>query len=112
LDKLEFRACLQSLGLSYTDEAFNKLFSELAQGGDKIAFDAFVDFMMKLLEDSDDANQIKQSFKILANDKPWIAPSDMRVPPLVDDDINYLTQRMPGKQDSFDYNTYTDSCFA
>jgi len=112
LDKMEFRACLQSLGQSYTDEAFNKLFAELAHGGDKILFEDFVKYMIKLLEDSDDATQIKASFKILANDKPTISSGDMRVPPLADDDISYLANRMPGQTDSYDYSKHTDNCFA
>jgi len=112
LDKLEFRACLQSLGLTYTDEAFNALWQQLAKGGDKIDFDTFVEYMIKLLQDTDDANQIKESFKILANDRPNISGSDFHCPPLVQDDISYLTSRMPGKTDTYDYNTYTDNCFA
>jgi len=112
LDKMEFRACLQSLGQSYTDEAFNRLFAELAHGGDKILFEDFVKYMIKLLEDSDDAPQIKASFKILANEKPTISSGDMRIPPLVDEDISYLSNRMPGQPDSYDYVKHTDNCFA
>jgi len=112
LDKLEFRACLQSLGQAYTDEAFNKLFAELAHGGDKILFEDFVNYMIKLLEDTDDATQIKASFKILANDKPSISSGDMRIPPLTDSEIGYLSTRMPGQTDSYDYSKHTDNCFA
>jgi len=112
LDKLEFKAALQVLGLTYSEEEFNRLWNELTNGKDRIDMDTFIKWMIKLLEDTDDANQIKQSFKILANDKASVMPSDLKVSPLNGDDINYLTGRMPGSNDNYDYNTYTDSCFA
>lgn len=112
LDKLEFRACLQSLGLTYSDEEFNKLFAQLANGGEKIDLETFTQWMINLLQDTDDAAQIKSSFKVLANDKNTIAKGDLRVPPLNNDDIEYLASRMPGSESSFDYNTYTDDAFA
>jgi len=111
LDKLEFRACLQTLGQAYSDEAFNKLFSELAKGSEKIDLDTFVKYMISLLEDTDDAAQIKQSFKILANDRPLITSSDLRVPPLQNAEIEYLTTRMKGADQSYNYNAYTDNVF-
>jgi len=112
LDKLEFRACLQTLGQAYTDDAFNKLFSELAHGGDRIDIDTFVKYMVSLLEDTDNAEQIKQSFKILANDKPFIGTSDLRVPPIQEENVSFLTGRMKGGEGSYNYTGYTDEVFA
>jgi len=112
LDKLEFRACLQTLGQAYNDDAFNKLFSELAHGGDRIDIDTFVKYMISLLEDTDNAEQIKQSFKILANDRPTIGSSDLRVPPIQEENVTYLISRMKGGEGSFNYNGYTDEVFA
>jgi len=112
LDRLEFKACLQTLGQTYTDDAFNELFVRLARGGDRIQMDAFVEYMISLYEDTDDAPQIKQSFKVLANDKHVIATMDLRVPPLVDNEIVYLTTRMNGDEHAYNYDAYTDSVFA
>jgi len=112
LDRLEFKACLQTLGQTYTDEAFNELFLRLAKGGEKIQLDAFIEYMISLFEDTDDAIQIKQSFKILANDRLEIATMDLRVPPLVETEITFLTTRMNGTESAYDYNAYTDSVFA
>jgi len=112
LDKLEFRACLKTLGQDLNDDAFNKLFSQLAGSGDKINFDTFVKYMISLLEDTDDSVQIKQSFKILSNDSPTILAYDLRVPPMQEENVKYLTSHMKSKNDSYDYNGYTDDCFA
>jgi len=111
LDKLEFKAVLQTLGQTYNDEAFNNLFLKLANGGERINMDAFVQYMISLFEDTDDAVQIKASFKVLANDKSDVSRHDLRVPPLADNEINYLASRMKGGDDAFDYNGYTDSIF-
>jgi len=111
LDKLEFKAALQVLGFNYSEEEFNKLWNELTQGKEKIDLETFIKWMTKMLEDTEDANQIKSSFKILANDKSSIAANDLKVSPLNSDDINFLTGRMPGATDTYDYSTYTDNCF-
>jgi Ca2+-binding EF-hand superfamily protein len=68
LDKLEFKACLQSLGQNLTDAEFNKLFEQLAGADGKVSFDEFVKYMISVTQDTDTADQIKQSFKQLAND--------------------------------------------
>eukprot|EP01114_Cavostelium_apophysatum_P014749 TRINITY_DN38_c0_g3_i1.p2 TRINITY_DN38_c0_g3~~TRINITY_DN38_c0_g3_i1.p2 ORF type:complete len:624 (-),score=257.07 TRINITY_DN38_c0_g3_i1:2085-3956(-) len=112
LDKLEFKACLQTLGYTMSEEELNQLFAKLANGGDKVEMEAFVKYMVSLLEDTDDAYQIKQSFKILANDKSSIATGDLYVPPLQDVEVKYLTSRMEGSPSDYNYNGYTDSVFA
>jgi len=112
LDKLEFRSCLQTLGQTYPDDAFNNVYGQAANGGEKVPFDSFVDYMGKLMEDTDDAAQIKQSFKILSNEQPLIKKSDLYVSPLEESDVNFLTTRMPGETDQFDFATYTDDKFA
>lgn len=112
LDKLEFRACLKTLGQDYNDDAFNKLFNELSAGNEKIDQDTFVKYMISLLEDTDSAHQIKQSFKILSNDRDKISTHELRIPPLTDNNVQFLTTHMKGSNDSYDYNGYTDDVFA
>jgi len=113
LDKLEFKACLATLGQSFNDEnAFNNLFRKLAGNKDKIDMDTFVKYMISLMEDTDDAIQIKQSFKILANDRSTIGSNDLNYPPLESELINYLTDRMKGSDPDYNYSHYTDDVFA
>jgi len=112
LDKLEFRSCLQTLGQTYPDDAFNHLYGTVAGGGDKIGFDHFLAHMASVMEDTDDAAQIKQSFRILSNEQPLIRKSDLFVTPMEETDVNFLAERMPGEADQFDFATYTDDKFA
>jgi len=112
LDKLEFRSCLQTLGQTYPDDHFNTVYGQVTNGGEKVGFDSFVDYMAKLMEDTDDAAQIKQSFKVLSNEQPLIRKGDLYVTPLEESDVAFLTGRMPGESDQFDFATYTDDKFA
>jgi Ca2+-binding EF-hand superfamily protein len=112
LDKLELRSCLQTLGQVYPDDQFDQVYSNVAAGSERVTFDNFVDYMIKLMEDTDDANQIKASFRILSNEQPVIQTGDLYVSPLEDSDVKYLTTRMPGDGSAFDFASYTDNCYA
>jgi actinin alpha len=58
-----------------------------------VAFDAFLDFMTRESTDSDTAEQIIDSFRVLAGDKPFILPDELRreLPP---DQAEYCIRRM------------------
>jgi len=111
LDRLEFRSCLQTLGQTYPDDAFNTVYTNVSKGTEKIDFDKFVDYMAKLMEDTDDAAQIKASFRILSNEQPLIKKDDLRVSPLENTDVEFLATRMPGEGGQFDFATFTDDKF-
>ncbi|GLH16161.1 Alpha-actinin, sarcomeric [Gryllus bimaculatus] len=59
-----------------------------------VHFDAFLDFMTRESTDTDTAEQVIDSFRILAGDKPYILPDELRreLPP---DQAEYCIQRMP-----------------
>jgi len=113
LDKLEFKAALSALSIPFkTDEQFLKVFNQVSQGNDKISKDQFVNYLCELSEDKDSPEQIKQSFNILADASENISQVQLRVPPLKDNEINYLSQKMPPvRENVFDYQTYTDQAF-
>jgi len=58
-----------------------------------VAFDTFLDFMTRESTDTDTAEQIIDSFRILASDKPFITADDLRreLPP---DQAEYCILRM------------------
>lgn len=113
LDKLEFKAALSALSIPFkTDDQFLKVFHQVSQGNDKISKEQFVNYLCELSEDKDTPDQIKQSFNILADASDNIAQVQLRVPPLQENEINYLSQRMPSvRENVFDYQTYTDQVF-
>jgi len=58
-----------------------------------VAFDAFLDFMTRESTDTDTAEQIVDSFRVLAGDKQFITQEELRreLPP---DQAEYCIQRM------------------
>ncbi|KAH7973053.1 hypothetical protein HPB52_020839 [Rhipicephalus sanguineus] len=78
-----------------------------------VHFDAFLDFMTRESTDRDTAEQIIDSFRILAGDKPYITAEELRreLPP---DQAEYCIRRMaaykghgsvPGALDYMSFST-------
>jgi actinin alpha len=99
LEPKEFKACLVSLGYNIREDRqgeadFQRIMSIVDPNGSSfITFDAFLDFMTRETADTDTAEQVMQSFRILAGDKPYITADILRreLPP---DQSEYCIQRM------------------
>lgn len=118
LEPREFKACLMSLGFNIREDkqgeaAFQRILSTVDPNRagyvstnfqfkkakmyifilSKITFDAFLDFMTRETADTDTADQVMQSFKVLAGDLSYITPDVLRreLPP---DQAEYCLQRM------------------
>lgn len=78
LEYLEFRSCLVSLGFDVgehdgdpkRDAEFQRILmiTDPSRTG-RITFQAFLDFMSRDLVDTDTAEQVMESFRVLAGDK-------------------------------------------
>ncbi|PSN56263.1 Alpha-actinin, partial [Blattella germanica] len=96
----EFKSCLVSLGYSIGkdrqgDIDFQRILAVVdPNSSGYVHFDAFLDFMTRETTDTDTAEQVIDSFRILAGDKPYILPDELRreLPP---DQAEYCIQRMP-----------------
>ncbi|XP_044743685.1 alpha-actinin, sarcomeric isoform X2 [Chrysoperla carnea] len=96
----EFKSCLVSLGYSIGkdrqgDIDFQRILAVVdPNNSGYVHFDAFLDFMTRESTDTDTAEQVIDSFRILAADKPYILPDELRreLPP---DQAEYCIQRMP-----------------
>ncbi|XP_039294281.1 alpha-actinin, sarcomeric isoform X1 [Nilaparvata lugens] len=96
----EFKSCLVSLGYSIGKDRQGEIdFQRILAVVDPnntgfVHFDAFLDFMTRESTDTDTAEQVIDSFRILAADKPYILPDELRreLPP---DQAEYCIQRMP-----------------
>lgn len=115
----EFKSCLVSIGYSIGKDRQGELdFQRILAVVDPnntgyVQFDAFLDFMTRENTDTDTAEQVIDSFRILASDKvrieefwmsfminkliffqPYIIPDELRreLPP---DQAEYCIQRMP-----------------
>ncbi|XP_066281758.1 alpha-actinin-like isoform X3 [Branchiostoma lanceolatum] len=99
LEPESFRQCLLSMGYHFNpgregDAEFAHILGVVdPNGSGYVTFQAFLDFMTRETTDSDTAEQVMQSFKILAGDKPYITQEELRreLPP---DQAEYCIARM------------------
>jgi len=99
LEPKEFRSCLISLGYNIRDDKqgdadFQRIMSMVDPNNTGIVtFDSFMDFMTRDASDQDTADQIIQSFRVLANNKSYITADTLRreLPP---DQAQYCISRM------------------
>ncbi|XP_035987441.1 alpha-actinin-4 isoform X4 [Fundulus heteroclitus] len=115
----EFKACLISLGYDVEndkqgDGEFNRIMGIVDPNNTgTVTFQAFIDFMSTETTDTDTADQVIASFKILAGDKNFITADELRreLPP---DQAEYCIARMapyagpdaiPGALDYMSFST-------
>ncbi|XP_062383089.1 alpha-actinin-2-like [Sardina pilchardus] len=91
----DFRACLISMGYDLGEAEFARIMSLVDPNGKGlVTFQSFVDFMTRETSETDTAEQVMASFKILAGDKPYILLEELRreLPP---EQAEYCIMRMP-----------------
>ncbi|XP_032446842.1 alpha-actinin-4 isoform X3 [Xiphophorus hellerii] len=110
----DFRALLISTGNSLGDGEFNRIMGIVDPNSTGVVtFQAFIDFMSRETTDTDTADQVIASFKILAGDKNFITADELRreLPP---DQAEYCIARMapyagpdgvPGALDYMSFST-------
>ncbi|XP_015417816.1 PREDICTED: alpha-actinin-2 [Myotis davidii] len=90
-----FRACLISMGYDLGEAEFARIMTLVDPNGQgTVTFQSFIDFMTRETADTDTAEQVIASFRILASDKPYILAEELRreLPP---DQAQYCLGRMP-----------------
>uniref|UniRef100_UPI003AAC2983 alpha-actinin-4 isoform X9 n=1 Tax=Centroberyx gerrardi TaxID=166262 RepID=UPI003AAC2983 len=110
----DFRALLISTGNSLGDAEFARIMGIVdPNNSGAVTFQAFIDFMSRETTDTDTADQVIASFKILAGDKNFITAEELRreLPP---DQAEYCIARMapyagpdaaPGALDYMSFST-------
>lgn len=113
LERLELDACLKSLGEDLNEHQLNAVIAEYGTDG-TILFDQFVQYMIKTRKGSDTPDNIKASFRIMAEDKDFITEGQIRsvMPPARAEYLIANMPRYPGIEGAFDYNKFTDSLYA
>jgi len=116
----EFRSCLVSLGYSIRndrqgDSDFRRIMNLVDPNGTKyVTFDSFLDFMTRESTDRDTAEQILDSFRILASDRPFITTEELRQE-LPAEQAEYCIARMKpfasGIDGALDYHTFAISLY-
>ncbi|CAD6439722.1 0f5041c8-97a6-409e-a18e-b47e2f50ff63 [Sclerotinia trifoliorum] len=95
LQELEFSAALASLGLVFSEEEMHDYFLDTSNGKDYVTFEEFIRFMVDVTEDQNTAEQVFQSFRDVADGKPYVTEMDLRHSLVPDEVIEKLTQFIP-----------------
>uniref|UniRef100_A0A672QJM1 Alpha-actinin-2-like n=1 Tax=Sinocyclocheilus grahami TaxID=75366 RepID=A0A672QJM1_SINGR len=95
MDSDDFRACLISMGYDLGEVEFARIMMLVDPNtSGVVSFQSFIDFMTRETADTDTAEQVIASFRILAADKPYILADELRreLPP---DQAKHCISRMP-----------------
>lgn len=95
LHELEFSAALASLGLVFSEDEMHDYFLETSSGRDYVTFEQFIRFMVDVTEDQNTAEQVFQSFREVADGKPYVTEMDLRHSLVPDEVIDQLIDIMP-----------------
>ncbi|KAF2446404.1 alpha-actin-like proteinin [Karstenula rhodostoma CBS 690.94] len=95
LQELEFSAALASLGLVYDEDEMHQKFRDTSGGREYVTFEQFIRFMVDETEDQNTAEQVFESFKEVADGKPYVTELDLRHSLVPDEIIDDLIASMP-----------------
>uniref|UniRef100_A0A1I8EEK1 Alpha-actinin n=1 Tax=Wuchereria bancrofti TaxID=6293 RepID=A0A1I8EEK1_WUCBA len=122
LDPEQLKSCLISIGYNIRpgkegDQDMSRILSVLDPNRmGRVPFNAFLDFMTREMGDADTAEQMIESFKILAGGKPYITAEEIRRE-LHADQAEYCIQRMQqfqasnGPPGSYNYVSFSRSLY-
>lgn len=95
LSELEFSAALASLGLVFSEDEMHDYFLDTSRGHDRVSFEQFIRFMVDVTEDQNTAEQVFQSFREVADGKPYVTEMDLRHSLVPDEVIEKLIEIIP-----------------
>ncbi|ROL46360.1 Alpha-actinin-3, partial [Anabarilius grahami] len=117
MDPDDFRACLISMGYDLGEVEFARIMTLVDPNNTGVVtFQAFIDFMTRETAETDTAEQVMASFKILASDKPYITVEELRreLPP---EQAEYCISRMTkyigpeGAPGALDYISFSSALY-
>merc|ERR1712048_22157 len=117
LEPDDFAAVLISMGYQLGEQEFARIMSIVDPSNTgMVTFQSFIDFMTRESTDSDTAEQVVDSFKVLAGDKAYILPEELRreLPP---EQAEYCISRMGAWRSAdapagaLDYQTFASSLY-
>ncbi|GAB7323427.1 hypothetical protein MBLNU13_g05881t1 [Cladosporium sp. NU13] len=95
LQELEFSAALASLGLVYDEDEMHERFVEVAGRGGSVSFEQFIRFMVDVTEDQNTAEQVFESFREVADGKPYVTELDLTHSLIPEEIVQQLMSSMP-----------------
>merc|ERR1711974_436462 len=118
LDRLEFVACLRSLGQEVSLDPGSQLDTIITSidgdGDGQITFNEFCGYMEQISTTKDTPDDLKNAFKIIAGDKDYVTEQDLRSV-LPAEKVEYCISNMqpyPGVEGGYDYASFSASMYA
>ncbi|KZT28329.1 actinin-like protein [Neolentinus lepideus HHB14362 ss-1] len=116
LNQAEMVAALASLGIVYSDEDMDVIYDQLSEMYGAITFEAFINLLVDITEDQTSPEQLREAFRGIAGDKPFVTELDLRLAHLPASATEYLRQVMPLRknevgEDEFNYEEWLDLVF-
>ncbi|CUA68761.1 Alpha-actinin-like protein 1 [Schizosaccharomyces pombe 972h-] [Rhizoctonia solani] len=115
LELAEMTSALASLGIVYSEEDLITIHEQLTEDYGAVTFEAFINLLVDITEDQTSPAQLRDAFRGLAGDKPFVTEVDLRAALLPPTAVEYLQQAMPrrpGSETEFDYEAWLDDVFA
>lgn len=112
----EMAAALASLGIVYPDEDLGAIYDQLTIDYGAVTFEAFINLLVDITEDQTTPDQLREAFRGIANDKPFVTELDLRVAHLPVSAVEYLREVMPSTENDsgetlLDYEAWLDRVF-
>ncbi|KAH9889930.1 actinin-like protein [Cubamyces lactineus] len=116
LNQSEMTAALASLGIVYSDEDMDLIYDQLMQDYGAVTFEAFINLLVDIMEDQTSPAQLRESFRGIAGDKPYVTELDLRVAHIPASAVEFLRQAMPSStndvgEPEYDYERWLDEVF-
>ncbi|OJT14685.1 Alpha-actinin-like protein 1 [Trametes pubescens] len=116
LNQSEMAAALASLGIVYSDTDMDLIFDQVLQDYGAVTFEAFINLLVTIMEDQTSPEQLRESFRGIAADKPYVTELDLRVAQVPASAIDFLRKAMPSYENDvgepeYDYERWLDEVF-
>ncbi|KAF8157886.1 actinin-like protein [Crassisporium funariophilum] len=118
LNLAEMIAALASLGIVYSEEDMDMIYDQLVGDYGAVTFEAFINLLVEITEDQTSPDQLREAFRGIAKDKPFVTELDLRIAHLPAAAIDYLREAMPRDpldtseaEYVYDYERFIDEVF-
>lgn len=117
LNLSEMTAALASLGIVYSDEDMDVIFDQLLQDYGAVTYEAFINLLVDITEDQTTPDQLRDAFRGIAGDKPFVTELDLRLAHLPQGAVDYLREVIPSAPNEageamYDYEAWLDAVFS
>ncbi|EJU03207.1 hypothetical protein DACRYDRAFT_65404 [Dacryopinax primogenitus] len=102
----EMAAALASLGIVYSDEDLETIFTQLGEEYGAVTFAAFVNLLVEITEDQTSPEQLRDAFRSLAGEKGFMTEVDLQQAVLSASAVAYLREVIPLSSDPVDHLDY------